>query len=135
MNFSDRTAMRHNAPRCAEAMMRERGVTMAIDWDSVRDEVTGHLQALLRIETVNPPGNETQAAEYLAGVARAAGIPCEIAEGQPGRGNFVARIAGNGAARPLLLLGHTDTVSVERDAWSRDPFGGELVDGYIWGRG
>lgn len=106
-----------------------------IDWEAVRDEVTGHLQALLRIETVNPPGNETRAAEYLAGVAREAGIPYEIVEGQPGRGNFVARIKGNGAARPILLLGHTDTVSVEREAWSRDPFGGELVDGYIWGRG
>ncbi len=47
---------------------------MTIDWDAVRDEVTGHLQALLRIETVNPPGNETQAAEYLAGFAREAGI-------------------------------------------------------------
>jgi acetylornithine deacetylase/succinyl-diaminopimelate desuccinylase-like protein len=108
---------------------------MAIDWDTVRDEVTGHLQALLRIETVNPPGNETQAADYLAGVAREAGIPHEIVEGTPGRGNFVARIKGNGAARPILLLGHTDTVSVERDAWTRDPFGGELVDGFVWGRG
>ena len=85
---------------------------MAIDWDAVRDEVTGHLQALLRIETVNPPGNETRAAEYLAGVAREAGIPFEIAEGEPGRGTFVARRPGHGAARPDLLPGATHPLRV-----------------------
>ena len=75
---------------------------MAIDWAAVQEEVIGHLQALLRINTVNPPGNETAAAEYLAGVAREAGIPFEIAEGEPGRGNFVARLSGQwrGTAGP-----------------------------------
>lgn len=108
---------------------------MAIDWDAVQDEVTGHLQALLRIETVNPPGNETEAARYLAGIAREAGIPYEIVEGQPGRGNFVARLGGSGAGRPVILLGHTDVVSVEREKWTHDPFGGDVAEGYIWGRG
>jgi acetylornithine deacetylase/succinyl-diaminopimelate desuccinylase-like protein len=108
---------------------------MAIDWDAVQGEVTGHLQALLRIETVNPPGNEIEAARYLAGVAQEAGIPFEIAEGQPGRGNFVARLTGNGSGRPVILLGHTDVVSVEREKWTHDPFGGDLADGYVWGRG
>ena len=61
---------------------------MTIDWSAVRDEVTRHLQALLRINTVNPPGNEAAAAEYLAGVAREAGIAYEIVEGQPGRGQL-----------------------------------------------
>ena len=108
---------------------------MAIDWARVGEEVTGHLQALLRIDTRNPPGNETAAARYLAGVARAAGIPYEIVEGAPGRSNFVARLAGSGAGRPVALLAHTDVVAVEPERWARDPFGGEVADGYVWGRG
>lgn len=108
---------------------------MAIDWEQVRDEVSGHLQALLRINTVNPPGNETAAAAYLAGVAREAGIAGEIVEGAPGRGNFVARLAGGGAGRPVALLGHTDVVGVEPEHWTHDPFGGTVADGYVWGRG
>ena len=96
---------------------------MAIEWAAVRDEVAGHLRALLRINTVNPPGNETAAARYLAGVAAAAGIPCEIAEGAPGRGNFAARLRGDGSARPVALIGHLDTVGVEPGRWSRDPVG------------
>lgn len=108
---------------------------MTVNWDAVRDEVAGHLQALLRINTVNPPGNETEAAAYLAGVAREAGIACEIAEGMPGRGNFAARLAGSGVARPVALLGHLDVVSVEPEHWTHDPFGGDLVGDYIWGRG
>ena len=87
---------------------------MTINWDAVRDELTAHLQALLRIDTVNPPGNETVAAEYLAGVAREAGIPYEIAARTPARGNFVARLAGNGAGRPVLLLGHVDVVGGDK---------------------
>ncbi len=108
---------------------------MTINWSAVQDEVTRHLQALLRINTVNPPGNETEAAQYLASIAREAGIPYEIVEGTPGRGNFVARIRGNGAGRPLILMGHTDVVSVEPEKWTHDPFGGEIVGDHIWGRG
>lgn len=109
---------------------------MTIDWEAVREEVTGHLQALIRIVTVNPPGNETEAADYLARVVSEAGIAYEVVGGQPGRDNFVARLPGTGrGGRPILLLAHTDVVSVERDQWARDPFGGELVDGYVWGRG
>ena len=108
---------------------------MTIDWSAVRDDVTRHLQALLRINTVNPPGNETAAAEYLAGMAREAGIACDIVEAAPGRGNFVARLPSSGAGRPVILLGHTDVVSVEADRWTHDPFGGDVADGYIWGRG
>jgi acetylornithine deacetylase/succinyl-diaminopimelate desuccinylase-like protein len=108
---------------------------MTIDWTAVGDEVTRHLQALIRINTVNPPGNETEAAQYLASIAREAGIPYEIVEGTPGRGNFVARIKGNGSARPLILMGHTDVVSVEPDKWTHDPFSGDIADGYVWGRG
>ena len=108
----------------------------AIDWDALRDECVGHLQALLRLNTVNPPGNETLAADYLAGAFAGEGIESEIVEAVPGRGNLVARLpAGQPNARPLMLTGHVDVVSVEPDKWSRDPFGGEVVDGFVWGRG
>ena len=108
---------------------------MAVNWDEVREEVTGHLQALLRLDTVNPPGNETHAAEYLAGVARREGLEPVVVESQPGRGNFVARLRGSGAGRPVLLMGHTDVVSVEPERWTHGPFSGDLADGYVWGRG
>lgn len=108
---------------------------MPIDWEAARDELTTHLQALIRCETANPPGNESQAAAYMAGVLGAEGIEPAVYEGVPGRGNLVARLAGNGAARPLMLMGHTDVVSVEPDQWTRGPFSGDLVDGYVWGRG
>ncbi len=108
---------------------------MAIAWEHVRDEVTQHLQELIRRNTVNPPGNETQAAEYLASVTEREGIETQIIESAPGRGNFVARIRGTGKARPLLLMAHNDTVSVEPEKWTHDPFGGEVHDGQIWGRG
>ena len=106
------------------------------DWDALRDECVAHLQALLRLDTTNPPGNESIAADHLAGVLRAAGIAAEIVEAVPGRGTLVARLpAAAPTGRPLMLTGHVDVVSVERDKWTRDPFGGELVDGYVWGRG
>lgn len=110
-------------------------IDYGIEWSAVRDEVTRHLQALIRFETVNPPGNETPLAEYLADVLRREGIPADVVESAPGRGNLVARLRGNGKARPLLLMAHSDVVSVEREKWTRDPFGGEVVDGKVWGRG
>lgn len=108
---------------------------MPVDWKSARDEVTRHLQELIRRNTVNPPGNETLAATYLAGVAEAAGIEARIEESAPGRGNFVARIRGEGRGRPLLLMAHNDVVSVEPEKWTHDPFGGDVAGDQVWGRG
>jgi len=104
-------------------------------WEQVQEEAVRHLQALLRINTVNPPGNETAAAHYLAQVLQREGIAADVIESAPGRGNLVARIRGNGNARPLLLMAHSDVVSVEPAYWMHDPFGGEVLDGWIWGRG
>ena len=106
-----------------------------IDWENVKEEVTGYLQDLLRIDTTNPPGNETAAAEYIAGVLGRAGYQPLITESAPGRGNVTARLEPAGGEPALLLLGHTDVVAAEPDKWSRDPFGGDLHDGCVWGRG
>ncbi len=108
---------------------------MAISWESVRDEVTGHLQKLIQFNTVNPPGNESLAANYLREVVEREGIQAQVLESTPGRGNFVARIPGSGNGRPLMLMAHSDVVSVEPEKWTHDPFSGEIVNGQIWGRG
>lgn len=108
---------------------------MSSDIESLKSEAICHLQALLRIDTTNPPGNELAAAEYLAGVLRSEGYQPLILEAAPGRGNLVARYPGNGSAPPLLLYSHTDVVLAEADKWSHPPFAGEIADGFIWGRG
>ena len=74
-----------------------------IDWDAVRDEVTHHLQELIRIDTTNPPGNETAAARYIEGVLSQEGLPSVFVESEPGRGNVLSTIAG-GEKKPLMLL-------------------------------
>lgn len=107
----------------------------APDWPSVEAETIAHLQALIRINTVNPPGNELAAAQYLMAQFAAAGIACQLFEPAPGRGAVVARIRGSGAARPVIIMGHLDVVGVERAGWSVDPFGGVVQDGYLLGRG
>ncbi len=109
---------------------------MPIDYAALSADATKHLQALIRFDTTNPPGHETPAAEYLAQVCRDAGIEVEVVESAPGRANAVARIRSkNPTGRPIMLMGHTDVVGIEREKWERDPFGGDLADGYIWGRG
>jgi acetylornithine deacetylase/succinyl-diaminopimelate desuccinylase-like protein len=103
------------------------------------DEVIEHLRALVRCDTSNPPGNETAAAEYLAGVLRAAGVEARVIESAPGRGNVVARLCAGDAANPsdaLLLHAHLDVVPARAsDGWTHPPFAGDLADGYVWGRG
>jgi len=108
---------------------------MTLNWNAIRDETTRYLQDLIRIDTTNPPGNETRAAEYLASVFRREGIEPIVLESAPGRGNIVARLKGDGRAAPLLLMAHLDVVPVEADKWQHPPFDGKIVDGYLWGRG
>ncbi|MFM2076526.1 MAG: hypothetical protein RJA49_416, partial [Actinomycetota bacterium] len=98
------------------------------------------LQALIRNECVNDgtpdSGGETRNAELLEAFLEGAGVEVERFESRPGRGSVVARIEGTDPTAPTLcFMGHTDVVPVNADGWSRDPFGGELVDGEIWGRG
>ena len=102
---------------------------------SLRDEVTGLLQELIRLDTVNPPGNETRAAELLRAYLEENGVSCELYAKEPERANLVARIPGSGDGPRLALLSHTDTVLADPAEWQLDPWSGELRDGEIWGRG
>jgi acetylornithine deacetylase/succinyl-diaminopimelate desuccinylase-like protein len=101
---------------------------------AVREEVTGLLQELIRLRTVNPPGNETQAAELLRDYLEPNGVRCELYAKVPERANLVARIPGGDGPR-LLLLSHTDTVVADAEDWRFDPWSGELREGEVWGRG
>jgi acetylornithine deacetylase/succinyl-diaminopimelate desuccinylase-like protein len=98
-------------------------------------ETSELLQQLIRVDTTNPPGNETAAAELLRDYLDAAGVECELYAKVPERANLVARVRGRGGGPSLALLSHTDVVLADASAWQRDPFGGELVDGEVWGRG
>jgi acetylornithine deacetylase/succinyl-diaminopimelate desuccinylase-like protein len=98
-------------------------------------EVADLLARLIRLDTTNPPGNETLAAELLRDYLEAAGVECALYARIPERANLVARIPGRGAGPTLALLSHTDVVLADAEAWERDPFGGELVGDEIWGRG
>lgn len=98
-------------------------------------EVVQLLQALIRCDTSNPPGNERAAAELIAAQLETEGIPFELIEPAPDRTNVVARLKGDGSARPLLLSAHLDVVPAVDPGWLHPPFGGELHDGYVWGRG
>ena len=102
---------------------------------SVREEAASLLQELIRLDTVNPPGNETLAAEHLRGYLEANGVACELYARIPERANLVARIPGRGDGPSLLLLSHTDTVLADPREWQLDPWSGELRDGQVWGRG
>lgn len=101
---------------------------------SLRAEATELLQALIRLDTVNPPGNETAAAELLRAYLQRSGVTSELLAKVPHRANLVARLPG-GDGPSLLLTGHTDTVLADPAEWARDPWSGDLVDGEVWGRG
>jgi acetylornithine deacetylase/succinyl-diaminopimelate desuccinylase-like protein len=106
-----------------------------INWDEALDEALGHFKTLIRFKTVNPPGDEKPAAEYLAEVFRKEGLEPEVLDSADNRANVVCRLRGNGDKAPILLNGHLDVVPVERDKWSCDPFEAIERDGCIYGRG
>jgi acetylornithine deacetylase/succinyl-diaminopimelate desuccinylase-like protein len=99
------------------------------------NEVVELLQWLIRVDTTNPPGNETAAASLLRDYLEAAGVECELFARVPERANLVARIRGTGDGPSLAFLSHTDVVLADHSEWERHPFEGELVDGEVWGRG
>jgi len=104
----------------------------------LQSEAVELLQRLIRFDTVNPPGNERAAQEYLAEHLREAGFECELLGAEPERPNLVARLPGpdGGQSTPTLCyLGHVDTVLANAEEWTHDPWSGEVADGYLWGRG
>jgi acetylornithine deacetylase/succinyl-diaminopimelate desuccinylase-like protein len=105
------------------------------DWKAVEEETLRHFQTVLRIDTQNPPGNETKAAEYVKQVLERDGIPAQIVGLEPNRSNVVARLKGSGRQRPLLIMGHTDVVTVDAAKWKFPPFSATRDGGYVYGRG
>ena len=93
------------------------------------------LQKLIRFNTTNPPGEEAECIAYVRGLLTEAGIESTVLEKTAGRPNVIARIQGAGKAPPLLLYGHVDVVTTENQKWEKPPFEGQLIDGFIWGRG
>jgi acetylornithine deacetylase/succinyl-diaminopimelate desuccinylase-like protein len=108
----------------------------SIDWKAIEAETLQHFRALVQIDTSNPPGNETRAVEYLKGVLEKEGIPVQIFSSDANRANLVARIKGNGKKRPILVMGHTDVVTIDPAKWvDHGPFSADVADGYVYGRG
>jgi acetylornithine deacetylase/succinyl-diaminopimelate desuccinylase-like protein len=106
-----------------------------MDWDQLLKEATQYLQDYIRIQTVNPPGNEIEGARFFKKIFDAESIPCQVFEPSPDRGNLLATLKGSGKKRPILLLNHMDVVPVEKDRWTVDPFAGTVQNGYLYGRG
>lgn len=101
----------------------------------VEAETIAQLQAMIRFDTTNPPGNELPLAEHIIGVLEKEGIRTRLLVPAPGRAAVIARLHGKGSKRPVMMLAHMDVVGVEREQWSCDPFGGIIRDGYLYGRG
>lgn len=110
-------------------------VGVADDNRSLPDRTRQYLVDLVKIDSSNPPGNETAVAQYLKQVADSHAISCDLMGSDAKRQSFVARLKGSGHGKPLLLIAHSDVVPVERSQWTVDPFGGETKNGFIYGRG
>ncbi|MGZ8528847.1 MAG: M20/M25/M40 family metallo-hydrolase, partial [Candidatus Limnocylindrales bacterium] len=109
-------------------------------WERAHVELIEHLRALIRIASVNPPpppgDGELRTAQAVAAILAESGVPSEIVEPAPGRGSVAARLRGDGTGGPpLLLLSHLDVVPAPPETWTHDPFGADLEDGHVWGRG
>jgi len=107
-----------------------------LDWDELTEQATEWLSDYIRVDTVNPPGNETRAVEWFAKIFDAEGIPYETYGATDSRQSIVARLKGDGSrGDSLILLNHTDVVPFELEHWTKEPLAGEISDGFIWGRG
>src|SRR6266581_7963606 len=105
------------------------------DWAKLEAETMQHYQAVLRLDTRNPPGNEHIVAEYVKQVLEKEGIPAQIVGSDPKRSNVVARLKGSGRKRPLLIMGHSDVVTVDEARWKFPPLSATRDGGYVYGRG
>src|SRR3954462_3414585 len=105
------------------------------DWKALEPEMMQQFQAVLRFDTRNPPGNEHIVAEYLKGVFDKAGIPAQIFALDANRSNVVARLKGNGKKKPILIMGHSDVVTVDDAKWKFPPFSATRDGGWVYARG
>ncbi len=106
-----------------------------MNWGQLLGEATRYLQEYIRIQTVNPPGNEIEGVKFFKKIFEKESIPYQIFEPSPGRGSILATLKGNGKKKPVLLLSHVDVVPAEKGRWEVDPFAGVIKDGYLYGRG
>ena len=105
------------------------------DWSKINDEAMRHFQALVQIDSSDPPGNETHVAEYVKKTLEADGIPVMMVAKDPARANIIARLKGNGSKKPLLIMGHSDVVRVDPAKWTFPPLSATRQGGYVYGRG
>ena len=110
-------------------------MTYSIVWDQVINEAAHILSDYIKIDTTDPPGNEKQAADFLAGILRKEGLEPEVLSYNDKRANLVCRIKSGSKEKPLLLLSHMDVVGAIAQDWQVPPFSGRISDGYVWGRG
>src|ERR1035437_4054677 len=120
--------------QAARAARSEIGETVPVPEDAIQDRPAELLQQLLRFDTSNPPGNERECIDWIGGLLGDLGCEVRILARDPARPSLIARLPGGGRAAPLLLQGHVDVVPA-RGSWRREPFAGDLHDGYVWGRG
>jgi len=122
----------------AAAVVEQRAaaqVPASPNWTALQQETLGHFQAMLRLDTSNPPGNEYLVTDYLKGVLEKEGIPVQIVASDPKRPNLIARLKGSGRRQPVLYMGHSDVVTVDPKKWTFPPFSATREGGYIYGRG
>src|SRR5262245_30675197 len=122
-------------PLCLLLALSLHAAEPVVDWDKVKIETLRHYQSIVRMNTSSPPGNETSVVNYLKEVLDSEGINSQMFALDGSRANLVVRLKGNGRKKPVLVMGHTDTVGVQPEVWPVDPFGAVRKDGYIWGRG
>ena len=105
------------------------------DWKALEEETMRHYQAVLRLDTRNPPGNEADVADYVKGALEKEGIASTIVGSDPKRSNLIARLKGTGKKKPLLIMGHSDTVTTDEKKWTHPPLSATRDGGYVYGRG
>lgn len=105
------------------------------NWAAIDAETLKHFEAIIKMDTTDPPGGEKPVADYIKQVLEAEGIPVQVFSKEPNRPNIVARLKGSGKQKPLLLMGHTDTVNVDPKKWTHPPFSATREGGFIYGRG
>ncbi|MGH9319499.1 MAG: M20/M25/M40 family metallo-hydrolase [Vicinamibacteria bacterium] len=127
--------MRRYFPFALWCSLASGAAAQEVDWKATSTEAVETLRRYIRFDTTVPPGDVTEAAAFLQEILEREGLEVKRYEAAPGKITILARLEGSGSAKPILLLNHMDVVPADASRWEVDPFGGELKDGHIWGRG